>query len=136
MVEMKIAYTGQLRCTAEHGPSQVVLQTDAPVDNMGRGETFSPTDLLATALGTCILTTMAIVARRASIELDGASVTVEKEMISLPSRRVGKLSVEVHIPLDLAEDQRALIESAGRNCPVYKSLHPDIDMPAQFRWGR
>jgi len=135
MVEINVVYAGDLRCVATHQPSGVSLQTDAPVDNMGRGESFSPTDLLATALATCILTTMAIVARRHGIELTGAKAQVVKGMVSQPARRVGQLTVVITLPIDLPADRRESLEAAGRNCPVYKSLHPDIELPLRFDWG-
>src|SRR6476661_6155928 len=95
MVEIKSVYEGQLHCNATHGPSGAVLATDAPKDNMGKGEAFSPTDLVATALGTCMLTTMGIVAQRNNIDITGARVRVTKEMVSQPTRRIGKIGVEI-----------------------------------------
>src|SRR5436190_5187785 len=106
MVEIQIAYEGQLHCTATHTPSDTRLTTDAPKDNMGRGESFSPTDLVATALGTCILTTMAIVAERRGLELNGATARVTKDMVTTPSGRIVRLTVEVVIPQSFAEEDR------------------------------
>src|SRR2546429_1356164 len=106
MVEITISYPGQLRCAATHCPSGTTLNTDAPKDNMGRGEAFSPTDLVATALGTCMLTTMGIVAQRHNIDITGARVRVTKEMVSQPSRRVGTLGVEIVMPRELSDDDR------------------------------
>ena len=91
MVEMTIQYEGELRCTATHGPSGCRLQTDAPVDNMGKGETFSPTDLVATGLGACILTIIGIVAKRHAIPVRGATVKVTKVMTTEPPRRIARL---------------------------------------------
>ena len=93
MVSIDITYDGQLHTTAVHGPSKARIATDAPVDNMGRGEAFSPTDLLATALGTCIITTMGIVAQREGLDLSGATVHVEKEMTATGPRRVAIVDV-------------------------------------------
>ncbi len=135
MVQIDIAYEGQLRCSARHGPSGTKLNTDAPVDNMGRGESFSPTDLVATALGTCMLTIMGIVAERHRIDLAGATVRVGKEMVTAPVRRIGKLTVEIHVPHDLPADDRQRLENAAMTCPVHKSLHPDIVTPVSFHYG-
>ena len=134
MVEIQIAYEGQLHCTATHCPSGTRLTTDAPKDNMGRGESFSPTDLVATALGTCILTTMAIVAQRKGLELSGATARVTKEMATAPSRRIARLTVEIVVPQDVSEEDRARLEYAAHACPVHKSLHEDVEIPVTFRW--
>ena len=136
MVQINITYQGELRCQARHVPSGTVLQTDAPVDNMGKGESFSPTDLVATALGTCMLTTMGIVAQRKNIDISGTTVSVTKEMVTAPLRRVGRLTVTIHVPHDLGEDDRRRLEHAAHSCPVHKSLHPDVEQPVTFKWGR
>jgi putative redox protein len=135
MVEIQIAYQGQLRCSAVHTPSRTELRTDAPVDNMGRGESFSPTDLVATALGTCILTILGILAQRGGLDLGAAEVTVRKEMTNAPVRRIGRLSVDVRIPAVLPEEDRKSFEAAAHTCPVRRSIHPDIETPISFRWG-
>jgi len=135
MVQINIAYQGQLRCEAVHGPSGTKLSTDAPKDNHGKGESFSPTDLVATALGTCMLTIMGIVAQRHNLSLDGATVTVAKEMAAAPTRRIGRLAVEIHVPGTFDDEQRKLLENAARTCPVHKSLHPEIEIPVNFHWG-
>jgi putative redox protein len=135
MVEITTTYQGQLRTTATHGPSGNTLITDAPKDNMGKGEAFSPTDLVATALCTCILTTMGIVAQRNNLDITGATATVTKEMVSTPIRRVGRLVATVKIPGTFSEEDRQRLENAGRNCPVYKSIHPEIETPVTFTWG-
>ncbi|HWB08559.1 MAG TPA: OsmC family protein [Pirellulales bacterium] len=135
MVQINIAYRDQLHCEAEHGPSGAKLATDAPKDNHGKGETFSPTDLVATALGTCMLTVMGIVAQRHNIPMEGVKASVGKEMATSPVRRIGRLTVEIHVPGDLPPEQRKLLENAAHTCPVHKSLHPDIDIPVNFRWG-
>jgi len=137
-VEINIVYEGQLRCAATHGPSGATLVTDAPVDNHGKGESFSPTDLVATALGTCVMTIMGIVAERSQIDLIGTRIHVTKEMIQQPIRRIGRLPVTVTIPADKAAKvsaaDRTKIETAARHCPVHQSLHPDIDSPIDFVW--
>lgn len=135
MVEMKIVYQGDLRCEATHGPSGNKLFTDAPVDNHGKGESFSPTDLVATALGSCMMTIMGIVAQRHNLDLRGSTVTVQKEMVQLPVRRIGKLSVQIHVPRDLSPEDRQRLEQAAHACPVCKSLHPDVQTPVTFTWG-
>ena len=135
MVQIDIAYQGQLRCEAVHGPSGTKLSTDAPKDNHGKGESFSPTDLVATALGTCMLTIMGIVAQRHNISLDGATVSVGKEMAASPARRIGRLTVDIHVPGKLDDEQRKLLENAAHTCPVHKSLHPEIEIPVVFHWA-
>ena len=135
MVEIEIAYEGRLRCRAVHGPSGAVLATDAPKDNMGQGESFSPTDLVATALGTCMLTIMGIVAQRHGIDLEGTTVTVGKEMVATPTRRIGRLTVDIRVPRAVSPEQQLLLENAAHTCPVHKSLHPDIETPVTFHWG-
>jgi len=135
MVQINITYQGQLRCEAVHGPSDTKLSTDAPKDNHGKGELFSPTDLVATALGTCMLTVMGIVAQRHNIPLDGATATVGKEMAASPARRIGRLTVDIHVPGKLNDEQRKTLENAAHTCPVHKSVHPEIDIPVNFHWG-
>src|SRR5512133_1206078 len=103
MVQITATYEGQLHCSATRGPSRASLATDAPKDNMGRGEAFSPTDLVATAMGTCILTTMGIVAQRNNIDISGATAKVTKEMATQPVRRIGKIAVQIHMPRKLSE---------------------------------
>ncbi|MBZ0152293.1 MAG: OsmC family protein [Planctomycetes bacterium] len=133
MVTITAKYEGDLCCTATHGPSDARLNTDAPKDNEGLGRYFSPTDLVATALGTCILTTMGIVARRHGIELQGAEVKVEKHMNAQP-RRIGRLPVELVIRGNFDDAQKKLLENAAHTCPVHKSLHPDVQAPITITW--
>ncbi len=134
MVTITAKYEGDLCCTAVHGPSNATLQTDAPKDNEGLGRFFSPTDLVATALGTCILTTMGIVARRHGIELKGAHARVEKHMQNAP-RRIARLPVELRVPGTFTAEQKKLLEATAHTCPVHRSLHPDIDAPITITWG-
>jgi putative redox protein len=134
MVEIQISYQGKLRCTATHVDSAAMLLTDAPKDNMGNGESFSPTDLVATALGTCMLTTMGIYAQRNQIDLTGATSIVTKEMIQSPTRRIGRLAVTIRVPRPLSAEQRQKLENAALTCPVTKSLHPDVQIPVSFKW--
>ena len=135
MVEIDIVYNGELRCLATHQPSSTVLTTDAPKDNHGKGESFSPTDLVATALGTCILTMMGIAAQSMQIDLSGTKVVVRKEMVAKPIRRIGTLAVTIDVPLSLGEAQRQKLINVAMTCPVHKSMHPDIQMPIEFRWA-
>jgi putative redox protein len=139
-VEIQVSYEGALRCRATHGPSKSQLTTDAPVDNQGRGETFSPTDLVATALGTCLLTTMGIVAQRHGIDLTGATVKVEKHMIADPDRRIAALPAVVTFPArvaaEVADKERALLERTAHGCPVQRSLDPRVERPIAFVWER
>ena len=135
MVNIHIRYLGDLRCEATHGPSGTTLFTDPPIDNHGKGESFSPTDLVATALGTCVLSIMGIMAQRNNWDLSGTTVDVSKEMATAPTRRIGKLTVNVHIPHDLPPDVRQKLEAGAHTCPVHKSLHPDIAAPMVFRYG-
>ena len=137
-VEIDLVYEGQLHCVATHGPSGATLATDAPVDNHGKGESFSPTDLVATALGACVMTIMGIVADRNQLDLTGTRIHVTKEMIQQPVRRIGKLAVTVTVPSEkaalLSDTDRSKLETAARHCPVHQSLHPDIDSPIVFSW--
>lgn len=139
-VEINVLYQGELRCQAAHGPSKTQLVTDAPVDNHGKGESFSPTDLVATALGSCILTTMGIVAQRHQIDLSGLRVHVIKEMVQQPIRRIGALPVKLTFPAAVAsrlsEADRTLLQNAAKHCPVYQSLHPDVAHPIEFVYER
>ena len=134
MVEINIAYEGQLRCRAVHAPSQTHLFTDAPVDNHGRGETFSPTDLVATALGGCIVTIMGILAQRDGIKLDGTKVRVEKHMSADLPRRIAKLVAQIEFVPGIPGERREVLERASNSCPVLQSLHPNIDVQISFSY--
>jgi putative redox protein len=132
MVRIDVTYQGGLRCEATHGPSGQTLITDAPVDNHGKGESFSPTDLVATALGTCIATIMGIVAEREKIDLAGLRITVQKEMSAEPPRRIARLITRVEMPKGLTELQRAKLEKIAHTCPVHQTLQGKVDMPVEF----
>jgi putative redox protein len=136
MVSIELAYEGDLHCRAVHGPSGTVLTTDAPKDNQGRGESFSPTDLVATGLGGCILTILGIQARTLGLDLNGMTASVEKEMTTEGPRRIARLSVRVHVPAEVSELDRVKLERAAHTCPVHKSLHPEIEKPITFTWGK
>jgi len=134
MVAIQVEYAGDLHCRAVHDPSGTEFNTDAPKDNQGRGESFSPTDLVATALGTCMLTTMGILARTLGIDMAGATATVEKEMTP-PPRRIGRLTVRIRMPRALSAEDQLKLERAAHTCPVQKSIHPDVETPITFTWG-
>jgi putative redox protein len=133
-VEIDITYQGALRCSAIHGPSQVTLQTDAPVDNGGKGQDFSPTDLVATGLGTCMATIVGKVAERNGLPIAGLQVHVAKNMVADPVRRIGSLIVRLTFPKggSLSSTDRAKLEAAAKTCPVKQSLHPDIKIETEF----
>jgi putative redox protein len=135
MVSIQMEYQGDLHCKSVHGPSSTELFTDAPKDNQGRGESFSPTDLVATALGTCILTTMGIMARTLNIDIAGATATVEKDMTTSPPRMIASLTTRIHVPQSLTPENKLKLERAAHTCPVHKSLHPDVQIPIEFTWG-
>ena len=135
MVKIDMKYEGQLRLQVQHGPSGTTLLTDAPVDNHGKGESFSPTDLVAAALGSCMGTLMGIVAERHGIDLTGMTLLVEKDMVTEPVRRIGKLAVTIVVPRVKDKKDQKLLEKAALTCPVNRSLHPEIDIPVVFKWG-
>lgn len=134
MIEIQIDYQGELHCSAVHGPSGASLETDAPVDNQGRGEAFSPTDLLASSLGVCMGTVMGIVAGRKEISLEGLRLTVGKHMSEDHPRRVSKLEVEIFMPIREDHLERKVLQAAVLGCPVRYSIHPDIAVPIQWHW--
>ncbi len=130
----EIIYKGELRTTAVHLKSGQQIITDAPVDNNGKGEAFSPTDLLATSLGTCMLTVMGIVAKRHNIDMDGTKVEVLKVMADSP-RRVAEVQIEMHFPKNnYTQKEKELLEHTALACPVAKSLHPDIKQKTRFHF--
>jgi len=133
VVEIQVVYEGDLHTRCTHGPSGSALETDAPKDNEGRGERFSPTDLLATSLGSCMLTTMGILARRRGWAFEGARARVEKHMVATPERRIGRLVVALELPA-VPGEARPLLERAAHACPVKRSLHPDVAVDVHFRW--
>jgi uncharacterized OsmC-like protein len=131
----QIIYKGNLRTSATHIQSGTVIETDAPTDNQGKGERFSPTDLVAVALGTCMITTMGIKARTMDIQLDGTRVEVTKVMVSDP-RRIGKIVAHLFFPpgLNLDDKTKVILENTARTCPVERTLHPDVELDMQFNW--
>tara|TARA_B100001778_G_scaffold79259_1_gene64026 strand:+ start:448 stop:846 length:399 start_codon:yes stop_codon:yes gene_type:complete len=132
MVRIEATYDGNLRCTATHIPSGSKLITDAPIDNKGKGESFSPTDLLATSMLTCIMTIVAIRADARQIDVSGMSGSIEKTMAANP-RRVAKLEVIVNLPSDMELDDRAWLITEGCNCPVCVSVSESMDVDVTFQ---
>ena len=122
---ISIEYLGNLKTKVVHPLSGVELITDAPPDNNGEGKSFSPTDLLATAVGSCMLTIMGISANTNNIEFDNATISVEKVMSSNP-RRIGEINIKLDLPKSLTDKERTILERAAKHCPVAKSIHPDI----------
>jgi len=134
MVEIKLSYEGELHCSATHQPSGNTLVTDAPLDNNGRGQAFSPTDLLATALGSCMATVIGILAKRKELAVEGMTVNVRKFMSDDQPRRVKRLELDLQIPLPASHPDRKLLESAAHGCPVHHSIHPDIEVVLNWLW--
>lgn len=128
-----ITYQGNLRCEAVHLQSSSNIETDAPTDNRGKGERFSPTDLLCVSLATCIVTTMGIKAADMNVDLRNSKADVQKHMASDP-RRVAKIEVTVFLPKNINEKERLILERTGNNCPVAKSVHPDIELVLKYNW--
>jgi putative redox protein len=131
MVAMTGVYEGEKHCSITHVPSQNKISTDAPKDNNGRGEAFSPTDLVGAALGSCILTTMAIYAEKNGIAIEGSRFEVTKKM-NLSPRRIAELTVVITLPSSLSPENRTTLEEIAHGCPVTKSLHPDVKIPIRF----
>ena len=132
-VEIKGKYEGDLRVQLTHGPSGSVIETDAPIDNQGKGSRFSPTDLVIAALSSCMMTIMGIVARRDGIKLEGATFRGEKHMSENP-RRIGKIILEFNMPSDLTDEQKKKLEKAAHTCPVHHSLLPEIEKEIKFNY--
>ena len=132
----KIIYKGNLRTEMTHLQSASIVQTDAPVDNQGKGELFSPTDLVATALGSCMMTIMGIKSRDMNIDLNETEMEVTKVMGTNP-RRIVEIKIDVHFPKalsSLSEKEKTIIENAGLTCPVAKTLHPELVQNITFNW--
>ena len=130
-----VVYEGHLRCTCTHLQSGTVIETDAPTDNRGKGERFSPTDTLCVSLATCVVTTMALKASDMGIELAGTAISITKHMLSDP-RRIGKIDVVLNFPakLQVEEKDRIILQRTGDHCPVAKSLHPDLQVNIEYKW--
>ena len=135
MATIETVYQGTLRTQATHVQSGTQILTDAPVDNQGKGEAFSPTDLLAAALGSCMLTIMGIAAKQHQLNIDHTTCSITKIMAAEPPRRVGEIVVNLKFPkTDYTEKDKKILERAALTCPVYLSLHPDIKKTVDFGW--
>lgn len=132
VVRTQVRYDGELKCSAVHLDSSTTLRTVAPKDNQGDGSTFSPTDLVGVAMGTCMLTIMGIAARRDGIDLAGAEVTIDKEMTAQPPRRIARLTCGFTVPANLTDDEITKLRRAAETCPVHRSLHPDVKVELDF----
>ncbi|MBL7711975.1 MAG: OsmC family protein [Chitinophagaceae bacterium] len=132
----EVIYQGDLRTVATHLQSGTVIETDAPTDNNGKGERFSPSDLVATALASCMMTIMGIAARTHGFDIDGTSCSVQKIMAANP-RRIGEIRVAMHFPEGKVYDDKTktIIERAALTCPVFESLHPDCKKTVDFLWA-
>ena len=134
MVRIDVQYTGNLHTECLHEPSGTRLETDAPRDNEGLGASYSPTDLVATALASCVLTPMGIVARRHDWPLEGATARVDKHMTEGATRRIARLEACFELPAGLPAEARPVLERAAHSCPVHRSLHPDVELDLRFDW--
>jgi putative redox protein len=134
MVQQNISYLGELRCEAIHGPSSVHLITDAPTDNQGKGESFSPTDLVVTALATCIITTAGIIAQREHVNLEGTKIYAEKHMSTDSPRRIVKVVLDFDMPKSIPLNFRTKLKATAASCPVKQSMHPDVEVDISFRF--
>src|SRR6478735_4754415 len=132
-----IVYEGNLRTVCTHEASQTVIATDAPVDNQGKGERFSPSDLVATALGSCMMTIMGIKARDMDLDLKGMTIDVQKIMKAEP-RRIAGINLTFSFPegLQVTEKQQRILENSAHTCPVIYSIHPDIEVQVAFNWNK
>ena len=133
MSQSSIVYKNNLRTEAVHLSSGETIITDAPVDNNGKGEAFSPTDLVAAALGSCMITIMGIVAQKHNIDISGTNASVKKEMSSYP-RRISEIIVDINMGKNIDKKDRKRLEKAALACPVHKSLHPDMAKKIQFHY--
>lgn len=130
----KVTYRGDLRTHCVHIRSNSHFITDAPIDNNGKGEAFSPTDTVATGLASCMMTVMGIKARDLGVDLKGSSAEVTKHMVADP-RRISKIEVKLQLPGDVSDKNRKILEHTAKTCPVNQSLHPDIERAIEFHWG-
>ena len=132
-VRIDVIYEGDLHCRVTHGPSGQAFRTDAPVDNQGKGECISPTDLVGASMGSCMLTIMGICAKNNGTRLENAKVSVTKEMAENP-RRIKRLVVDFQMPAGLKKEERLALERAALSCPVKQSMHPDLEIPLKFNY--
>jgi uncharacterized OsmC-like protein len=136
MVKSTGLYTGELHCQLTHGPSGQQIETDAPKDNHGRGQAFSPTDLTTASYASCMVTTMAIAAKtKLGFDISGIRWEVTKEMSADTPRRIIRITTQIWLPFPRTRDPQGVLERAALNCPVHHSLHPAIDKPVTFHWA-
>ena len=133
MATSKVIYSGDLRCESEHLQSGTIIYTDAPTDNHGKGEAFSPTDLCATSLAQCMLTTIAILGKDRGISIDGSYAEVQKNMNPKP-RKIAEIVCDVHMKGNFNDDQKRFIEETAYNCPVALSLSSDLKKTINFTY--
>jgi len=135
MMELNIVYEGDLRTKAIHPDSGAILYTDAPKDNQGKGEAFSPTDLLGVSLGSCALTLMGIASKKWNVDLTGSRVVLEKTMLKNP-RRIGKIVLHFYLSTAVSDEIKTALEKAALECPVHHSLDPAMIQEFHFHWER
>jgi len=136
MVRITGEYQGDLHCAVRHEPSGASFPTDAPKDNLGRGEAFSPTDLVATAFGSCMVTTMAIIGRKNGFELPPLRFETTKEMSTAAPRRIVRLATQIWLPIPENHPAAKMLVNAAHSCPVHQSLHPSVEKPIAFHWAK
>ena len=129
----KVTYNGNLRTVSQHVKSGNEFITDAPTDNNGKGEAFSPTDTVATGLASCMLTVMGIKAEQLGVNMEGSTAEVTKTMASNP-RRISKIEVHIQLPFQADDKSKKILENIANTCPVHYSLHPDIEKIVEFHW--
>jgi putative redox protein len=134
IVKIGVEYLGDLHCEITHGPSGQKFLTDAPVDNQGRGEFISPTDMLGTAVGSCIATIMGIVAKNNNIDITGMKVTISKEMTNIPYRRIARLTLDIEFPHMLNEKEFGLMSNVPKTCPVTRSISPEVELIINYSY--
>ncbi|BBI16970.1 OsmC family protein [Neochlamydia sp. S13] len=135
MVKVTVLYTGELHCQVIREDPRAILETDAPLDSGGTGVSFSPTDLMASALATCIATTLALYAQRKNWDVTGMRLEVEKSMTTQPIRRIGNIVIKIQIPQDFSLEQKQALERIAASCPVHHSLHPEVKVELIFCWN-
>jgi putative redox protein len=134
-VKIHVEYLGDLHCSVTHGPSGQTFLTDAPIDNQGKGEYISPTDLAAASIGSCVATIMGIVARNNNIDINGMKIDVTKEMVNQPFRRIGKLSLNIQFPHQLSKEHFGMLSNVVRTCPVTRSLSQEVKLDYNFSFA-
>lgn len=134
MVKIDIKYLGDLHCEVKHGPSGQTFLTDAPLDNNGNAEYISPTDLLAASVGSCIATIMGIKAKSENIDLAGMTISVDKEMVNQPFRRIGKLNIDIVFPHKLSDREFAVLSNVPKICPVTRSISNDVEINVNYSY--